>query len=156
MNRIGLIVAPTVCIGFLAASFAADACPPGSILQKGNGWEGCVDLPGSSGPLWADRWGAIATDQSRRAFGSSSAEISKRKAEKYALSMCRRNGGENCAIAVSYFNQCISYVAGANWPFFRTDRSIEAAESINFERCQRQDADCKVVYSACSLQERIQ
>ena len=92
-----------ICSSIAAAAlalvpFVAGACPPGSILQKGNGWEGCIEQPRSSEPLWADRWGAIATDQLSGAFGSSSAETSKRNAEKYALSMCRKNGGKQKAV----------------------------------------------------------
>lgn len=155
--RSDTFAASLIALAILFVSLPAISCPAGSVLQKGNGWEGCVNISGgASEPLWADRWGAIAIDEASSAFGSSSAEVSKRKAEKYALSMCRKKGGQNCTVTVSYYNQCISYVTGTNWPFIRTDSSIREAESNSLDRCQREDGGCRVIYSACSLQERIQ
>lgn len=138
------------------ASGSAGACPPGSVAQKGNGWEGCVSGSNSGPPVWADRWGAIAIDEHSGSFGSSSSETSKAKAEKYALSMCKKSKASNCKIVVSYYNQCVGFVAGKNWPFIRTDRTIEAAVSGSLNRCERQDRECRVFYSRCSLPEQVQ
>lgn len=130
----------------------ASACPPGSVLQTGNGWQGCVQ--NSSPPVWVDRWGAIATDETTGAFGSSSSEASKRKAEKYALSMCKEKGKE-CKVLFSYYNQCVSYVTSKNTYFIRTDSTLEQAVSNSMTRCEREDEGCRVFYSRCSLPEQI-
>lgn len=143
----------TLTVILLSGPFGnASACPPGSVLQTGNGWQGCVQT--SSSPVWVDRWGAIATDETTGAFGSASSEVSKKKAEKYALSMCKEKGKE-CKVLFSYYNQCVSYVTSKNTYFIRTDSTLEQAVSNSMARCEREDEDCRVFYSRCSLPEQV-
>lgn len=135
---------------------ALSACPPGSVLQKGNGWEGCVagnDSPNA--PVWEKRWGALALDDSTGASGASSKERTQAKAEKKAISICAKRGGNACRIEISYHNQCISFVTGKAKYFVRADYTLGQAIANGTERCEKEDDDCKVVYSSCSLPERI-
>jgi hypothetical protein len=44
-------------------------------------------------PVWADRWGAIATDNSTGSLGASIGMTAKRKAQRQALEDCRSKGG---------------------------------------------------------------
>lgn len=131
------------------------ACPPGSVLQKGNGWEGCIggtDTP--SAPAWEKRWGALALDDSTGSSGASSKERTQAKAEKKALSICTKRGGTACRIEISYHNQCISFVTGKSRYFVRADYTLDQAVASSIERCEKEDNDCKVAYSSCSLPER--
>lgn len=138
----------------LVAAFPNDAtaCPPGSILQKGNGWEACIEQSRPI-PQWKDRWGAIATDESNGAFGSSSRETSKQRAMKAAITACRKHEGKNCKVKITYFNQCASVVMGTKSHFIQSDASMEQAIARGMTRCQNEDEECGVYYSACSFQE---
>lgn len=146
-------------IAFFVALFMlpvlAIACPPGSILQKGNGWEGCTPPPPpSSSGQWADRWGAIATDPNG-GFGSAVGERSKRKATTYAVNACKNSGGTNCRVNLTYYNQCASVVIGSESYFVQSAASEELAIANGMRRCQESDKGCEPKYSDCSPAEKV-
>ena len=63
-------------------------------------------------PQWKRTWGAIAADGVSAALGTASGEDSKRRAEKAALQRCRDQGGTQCVLDVSYYDQCAVLVTG--------------------------------------------
>lgn len=129
----------------LAALGKTHACE----LQKGNGWQGCLDTP-ERAPVHFDRWAAIATDESNGAFGSAEWFSEKKRAEKKAIKQCQKNGGVNCAIKFTYLNQCASVVSGDRLNFFQTGSSREDAIARGLSRCKAEDAGCEVFYVGCS------
>ncbi|QWP75706.1 DUF4189 domain-containing protein [Lysobacter sp. K5869] len=140
-------------IGILLASAQAQSCPPGSVLQKGNGWEGCVGSATKSGPTWADRWGAIAMDVNTGAFGASSRQASRKKAEKKALTQCGESGKNQCAVKFVYMNQCASVVTGKKWNYTQSHNTITEAIARGMSKCASEDEECNAFYSDCSLPE---
>ena len=104
-------------------------------------------------PVWADRWGAIATDEKTGDAGTVEGLPNKRDAERTALSICARNGAKNCRVDLTFHNQCAAAALG-NGKLSEVGRaSKEEAEQAALSRC---GSSCKIVYSACSLPERIQ
>ncbi|MEI2429440.1 DUF4189 domain-containing protein [Lysobacter yananisis] len=134
------------------------ACPPGSVLQKGNGWEGCIQSSSASesGPSWKKQWGAVATDGAKGALGASIEADSKRSAEEIALRECTQDGGENCRIKIAYYNQCASVVSSYKAIYVQSAETREAAISEGMNRCVGAGEDgCQEFYSGCSLAKRI-
>lgn len=62
--------------------------------------------PPNQGPQWATRWGAIAVDGDKGAFGGVEGQRSKGAAKRSAISECRKDGGKRCKVLASYYNQC--------------------------------------------------
>lgn len=104
---------------------------------------------------WAARWGAIATDVSKRALGGATGLSSKRKAQKAAIAACQVNGGVACKIDVAYVNQCAVIVTGDNRYVTAHAPNIGEATSIGMERCGREDVNCRVHYTDCSYPEQV-
>lgn len=152
------------CIAISGPCFSQ--CAPG-IPSAGN--PGCIPptAPGSPYALpdgtvqppvpveqkvrWADSFGAIAYDHVEVKAGNSEDKPSKKAAEDTAMDYCRRNGGKDCQIAVSYHNQCASVAqapSGGGNVYFAT-----AAEPEDADRYARQDCGpgCITVLSKCSL-----
>lgn len=157
---------------FLLLSFLsirnAIACPPGTILQQGIGWQGCAPVPGtgpdtapSSTPreVWADRWGAIAVDDTSNGvgFGSASGKKRKSQAEKAAIAACKSKGGTHCEVKLAYYSQCAALVWGDNGFNINGASTIDRAAEIGMEKCkQAKDTNCEVYFSDCSYPERVQ
>ncbi|WP_394537541.1 DUF4189 domain-containing protein [Lysobacter enzymogenes] len=140
-------------------SINVHACPPGSILQKGNGWEGCVQISGPS-PESTRRhktqWGAIAIDGPNSAFGVSAQEDSKKRSENFALERCKADGGKNCKIKLAYYNQCASVISGDASIFVQSAETRDEAISDGLDRCRRAgDTGCSEHYSGCSLPKQV-
>jgi hypothetical protein len=140
------------------------ACPPGSVpIGGGNaGWVSCSPAPdqggaepATAGPQWATRWGAIAT--AGGAFGTANNMSSKRKAANAAMAQCKANGGKDCEIALTYWNQCAALVWGDTTAISRGDADPRKAESGAMQACSAVagNNDCKLYYSACSYPEQV-
>ncbi|MEI2429439.1 DUF4189 domain-containing protein [Lysobacter yananisis] len=159
MNQTSVAFVMAISAMFLTTSFAAYACPPGSTLQKGNGWEGCVQtgIPSTnSGPAWKTQWGAIATDGSSAALGTAIEASSKRIAERAALKLCKEDGGKNCKIKLAYYNQCASLISGDRLFFVQSAETREEAVSDGLDRCRHAgDTGCSEHYSGCSLPKQV-
>ncbi|WP_206410872.1 DUF4189 domain-containing protein [Lysobacter enzymogenes] len=151
------LVAIFMCTGLFSG--LASACPPGSVLQKGNGWEGCVQTsaaPGQSGPNWKTQWGAIATDGANAALGTSTEADSRKVAEKTALKQCKQDGGINCKIKLAYHDQCASLISGDRLFFVQSAGTLDQSVSDGIDRCRSAgDTNCTEHYSGCSLPKRV-
>ncbi|MBB3227109.1 hypothetical protein FHW69_001710 [Luteibacter sp. Sphag1AF] len=138
-------------------------CAPG-IPSAGN--PGCIP-PGQSNspysqaapaqpePVWASRWGAIAVDLNTARSGTAADEESQSNAENTARRVCESNGGSNCEIILSYFNQCAAVAQNPEGgPFGKAHAvTLEKAESMALAACP--GSGCKVIYSKCSLPVKV-
>lgn len=106
-------------------------------------------------PRWKRTWGAIAADGVSAALGVASGEDSKGQAEKVALKRCREQGGKQCVLDVSYYDQCAVLVTGKSRYLTQTAISIERASELGIEKCSARDTECRVYYSNCSLPVRV-
>lgn len=91
----------------------AQSCGGGYMQEGGSGVISCVPLYNqndqghqAAGPLWATRWGAIATDNKLGHFGGIEHATSESHAKKLAIAECKKFGGKDCKIRITYFNQC--------------------------------------------------
>jgi Domain of unknown function (DUF4189) len=156
-------------ISLLSLSFVAHAegnCPPGYFPTTPPGQpgpQGCAPMPNNSqdsaqlsGPRWATRWGAIATDPTTGALGTVTGISSKRKAEKAALADCQAKGGKECKLQLAYDNECAAMIVGNNVFNVTADTTLQKAIQSGTKKCSDQDSNCHVFYSACSPPEQIQ
>ncbi len=156
----------------LIVSMSTFACPPGSVLQTGVGSQMCVPIPGMSGsasqpsatparpaaPVWATRWGAIAIDMAMDGTGVSAVSGMKREgqASKSALQACKKKGGTQCMVKITYHDQCAVVVTGDKVFGTSSAISVEEAARIGIDWCNGQgDTNCRLYFSDCSLPERI-
>jgi hypothetical protein len=106
--------------------------------------------------IWADRWGAIATDATNGGVGTAVSMSSKRKAEKAALEVCRTKGGSGCKLSLTYYNQCGAMAWGATHMATASAQTIEKASELAVDSCAKGSTDCQIYYADCSMAERIQ
>lgn len=107
-------------------------------------------------PVWADRWGAIATDGETGSLGISVDMTSKRKAVKAALADCQSKGGANCELDVAYYNQCAAMILGDKNYNTSSAATKEKAIELGMRTCNKEgDSNCRVYYSGCSMPVRV-
>lgn len=149
---------------------AEGECPPGMFPTNPAGTQGpvgCAPIPGYSNNRqqaqpqpppaeWLDRWGAIATDGANGSLGAATNMSSLGKAEQAAMIDCRSKGGTKCKVDVSYGNGCAALVAGSTGYAVHNAATLNEAIRLATTTCSSGDADCHVVYSACSMPVRIQ
>jgi len=82
---------------------------------------------------------------------------SKKSATEESLRRCSTNGGRNCELLFTFYNQCAAIAQGkggggpVNWA---TAMRSDEAEYDALSRC-RSVAGCQIVYSRCSRPELI-
>ena len=159
-------VAALFLLGFCALDINAQ-CAPGI---PGAGNPGCIppnqpnspystgnnSAPSAPQPRWEDRWGAIAMDPHTGRAGTVSGETSKARATRAALDKCSANGGNQCEISLSYFNQCaaIAQDSGGGPIYSVSAPQKDRAESMALSNCGKEHGSCEIVYKACSLAEQ--
>ena len=138
-------------------AFAEGNCPDGMVPIP----NGCMPthdtVTAASAPAqprgrWETRWGAIATDNVIGSFGAVTDFVSKRQAQKAAIVQCKTNGGgKTCKSSISYYNQCAVIAWGDDSNHVQGAETIKIASDIAIQKCSTRTANCKIVYSACSL-----
>lgn len=168
MNRIGSL---SVLLGLWCSSMGAQAegnCPSGFYPIGGSnaGWTGCAPIPGAQeeqqaprapASIWADRWGAIATDKSLSVLGVSTGMASDRAAKQASLDDCKAQGGMMCKFEKSYVNSCTAVTSSTTDYFVGVNPSLGKVVLDGLQNCNAAILkNCHTVYSACSLSVRIQ
>ncbi len=159
-------------------ALAEGRCAPGQYPIGGQGAGGCAPIPGgaansgaSSGPVaagkWENRWGSVAEDRDPvpGTFTSTGVVVgqkSKRIAESVALQRCKRSGGRQCYIRISYYNQCAAVAdftsqtgAVGGKSTAASAGTVEEAKRLALGQCAdlNSGGSCEVVYSDCSPSE---
>jgi len=145
------------------------SCPPGYYPIGGQGSAGCAPISGyenrstgtpkfSTDPpvRWTDTWGAISVDGSSGSLGAVVGLSSEKEAQQAALNKCRANGGSNCSIDLTYYNQCAVMILGSRKYSTASAATVERATQLGMETCSAVDTSCRVYYSGCSAAQRIQ
>jgi hypothetical protein len=159
--QIALIVG--VSLFLISAAYAESGCPPGMIpYRAGTDPNACGPIPTVSGPTmptgpqWASRWGAIASDASKGVMGAVDSRSSKREASRLAITECKTRGGLDCKVRFTYHNQCVVTVQGSSGATNSGAATIEEATNIGMRSCaEHGDTDCDIYYKACSLPVRV-
>jgi len=100
-------------------------------------------------PSPRDRWGAYAVAENRLT-GFVSHERSEADAVEAALAVCAERGGERCAVRFTVVNSCSAVATSADKSAWAIEGSLRAAERAATDDC---GANCKMLWSACSLYE---
>ncbi|QWP76227.1 DUF4189 domain-containing protein [Lysobacter sp. K5869] len=159
---------PILVASLLGLAMKANACPPGSTLQQGVGWQMCVPIPGMSGaapqpspsvaPAWATRWGAIAIDMVGGGVGIGAARgmRKERQATNAAIRSCKQKGGTRCTVQITYRDQCAVVISGDKGFVVSNAASVEEATRIGTDRCNTEgNTNCSLYFSDCSFPERV-
>lgn len=108
------------------------------------------------GPRWESRWGAIATDEVKGIFGSSTGMSEREEARRSALENCTAKGGAHCELAVSYSNSCSAVVIGDKGFHVDWASTEENAIRASMKTCGTGDANCRTFFTSCSPPQLIQ
>jgi hypothetical protein len=154
-------------LGFLWASSAFAQCATGVDTGGGN----CIPpdangMPGSNAarydsappqpaPVWIDQWGAIVADRGTGQAGVAVNKDSKTDAVNAAMHDCQMRGSPNCVVLLTYYNQCAALAIGDGGSGLSHNPTIEGARNGAMRTCSEDSTTCKIVYSACSVQRRI-
>lgn len=147
---------------------AEEGCPAGMLPANGNNINSCVPIPPGyyqqdrshsanppPMPLWEDRWGALATDTTTGVIGTATDMLSSDQAEKSAMNQCIKNGGTQCKSEGWYKDGCIALIVGDRNLNIQTGGSLNQAVDSGIKVCTKDDVNCHVYYSGCSLPVRI-
>lgn len=152
---------------FSSLAHGEGGCPAGMIPASGTNINSCIPIPAgyarqpaaSIAPpaIWADRWGAVATDSVKGVLGVATDMVTKDEAETVALLNCTANGGAHCIKQTWYRNGCAVMVLGDAGFNVGNAGTVEEATRQGMEICTKSnDTNCHVYYSGCSLPQRIQ
>lgn len=160
MNAKTLVLCLLGLIGLNGSAFA-QSCPPGIA----HGTPGCIPPSNPASPLyphsepiaptpmiWADRWGAIATNEKTGHVGTIAGQASKRGAKKIAMQRC----GDGCKVRMVYYNQCAAIAWGSGSYSANGAATVQEASVRALRVCGQGADDCKVVFTECSMAERVQ
>lgn len=107
-------------------------------------------LPPQPSGYWEKTWGAIAPSPVGGVLGTATGASSKEEAERLALEDCKAKGGGACKVDLVYHNQCAAMVLGKMVFNLSSAASVEEAAESGIRRCQKEDTDCRIYYSACT------
>lgn len=99
---------------------------------------------------WVKTWGAIAPSPKGGVLGTAVGADSKAEAERLALADCKKKGGQLCKVDLAYHNQCAVMVLGDKVFNLSGRASIKEATEAGIARCEKEDTNCRVYYSACT------
>ena len=162
-----------------SVALAEGNCPAGFYPIGGQGVQGCAPIPGRAVPqaqgqpratpgVWEDRWGAIADDSADRlgatlVTGVVRSRGSEAEAKRMALAECVRLGGKECAVRMTYYNQCVAIADPMNVKggspvgqavIARAPSEAKArANAVSSCSRLRNGQVCEIAYSACSFAE---
>jgi hypothetical protein len=166
MTRISLLIIIYVVMFAWAAPAHSQSC--GGNVQYGGGnagWIMCIP-PGQAeapvgvsltapGPQWETRWGAIAVDNGVGTYGGIEGFDSKRRAQKAAITECKKYGGKKCKVSIAYYNQCGVLASGDTYSITARGPDIYETAERAVNTCSKHTQNCKPYYGGCSYPERV-
>jgi hypothetical protein len=131
---------------------------------QGPGWYDagggpCNNNAQSAAPTerWAPRWGAIASSAHTGNVGTTAGQSNRGEAKRIALQHCgAKDGIRDCKINLVYANACAAYAWREGKAGISSALSIEEASQKALNACNKEGKECEIIYSECSLPERIQ
>jgi hypothetical protein len=163
-----LLLCVALLLGFATSAHAEDGCMAGfrPVRVPIQGIGDCAPIPdynsGDSQPAasvpvarWLSKWGALAIDSAEGTYGAAVNASSKRKAEKEALSLCKKGGGKSCKVLGWMSNQCQALAWGDKGPYGTTANTLEAATKKAHDMCSSSAGNCKIYHSSCSYAVRV-
>ena len=105
---------------------------------------------------WVKTWGAIAEGKSKPGYSGSgrvTGALTKEEAESRALGECHLFGGSECAVLVTYYDECVALAYGPEGTgAFAKASSMEMAGVRALSYCSQRNngADCKIDDIRCS------
>lgn len=150
-----LIASP---LGVLAQMACPQGVTPGSQQCLPDSPGAATVAPAPRQPRWKLTWGAFALDDGAAVVGTSTGEFSKRSAVRTAMNKCIASGGKNCAITLTYENQCAVIadpIDREKQPRFGSHvggPTIEDASKIALNNCYKKNgqSECEIIYSNCT------
>jgi len=106
--------------------------------------------------VWANRWGAVAIDESTGDIGVAVNRDNESEAVTNAMHDCGLKGSQHCKLGLAYHNQCAALAWGTHSSTLSNAADQNQAQANALKSCARDAPDCKIIYSACSLPVRIQ
>lgn len=169
-RAIVLIWGAVVLAGLPISALAEGRCPPGMFETGSRDFVGCAPIPGygegqaaeeEQGPIemvWADRWGAYASEKGASGLGVVNGRASKAAAERDAVLDCREvaKDPEKCSVQLSFFNQCAAYAWGGGHGIVASAVNERTAIREATRLCdEASDVECLIYHSGCSFQEAV-
>lgn len=103
---------------------------------------------------WEDRWGAFASSASDGWSGSVLNKKSKREAERAAMAECKKKGGADCRVDLSFYNQCGAVASGGGSLGYSNAPTEKRAIDAAMTECG--NSDCEIFFHGCSLPVKVQ
>lgn len=151
-------------------ALAEGRCPPGMFETGSRDFIGCAPIPGYGGGeaaeeeqspsemVWADRWGAYASEEGASGLGVVNGRASKAAAEKDAVLDCREvaKQPEKCSVQLSFYNQCAAYAWGGGHGIAASAVNEKIAIREATRLCdEASGVECLIYHSGCSFQEAV-
>jgi hypothetical protein len=157
-------------VAFAALSFGSLEAAAQCVTGVDTGGGGCVppdaagmpgyqpnDAPPPPPPVrWVDSWGAIVVDTVDVSKGVTTEQNTKEDAVRVAMDQCSQGGARHCKVVLTYYNQCAAVAWGDTYFGAAGNPTEDGAKADAIARCTRTGEQCQVVYSACSMQRRLQ
>jgi len=165
-----LLLAAIALTGLPIMALAEGRCPPGMFETGSRDFIGCAPIPGYGGGeaaeeeqspiemVWADRWGAYASEEGASGLGVVNGRASKAAAEKDAVLDCREvaKQPEKCSVQLSFYNQCAAYAWGGGHGIAASAVNEKTAIREATRLCdEASGVECLIYHSGCSFQEAV-
>lgn len=152
------------------SGFAEGRCPPGMFETGSRDFVACAPIPGygegqgeeesqeTIEMVWADRWGAYATESGGSGLGVANGRVSKASAENDAVLDCRQVAKEpdKCSVQLSFYNQCAAYAWGGGHGIAASAVNEKTAIREATKLCDTASGvECMIYHSGCSFQEAV-
>ena len=165
-----LLIAAITTAGAPSTAYAEGQCPPGMYETGSRDYIACAPIPGyGTGEggeeeqttiemVWADRWGAYASETGASGLGVVNGRSSKAAAERDAVLDCRQVAKEpdKCSVMLSYYNQCAAYAWGGGHGMAASRVNEKMAIRDATKLCdEASGVECMIYHSGCSFQEAV-
>lgn len=169
---IAVLLTGLVFLGFPLSGSAEGRCPPGMFETGSRDFIACAPIPGYGEQqgeegqqgmtviqmVWADRWGAYASETGGSGLGVVNGRASKASAERDAVLDCKQvaKEPEKCSVHLSFYNQCAAYAWGGGRGIVASAVDEKTAILEATRLCDSASGvECMIYHSGCSFQEAV-